>query len=105
MLAALYQIECLGEPHPALTDSPNAVRGKGQRLREEPLVETVARELRAYLAARALPEDLQGIDRELPFIERLREDPFEAPRSGAWKGMAQLKTAALGLDGFGRHPK
>jgi site-specific recombinase XerC len=61
------------------------VRGKGQRLREVPLVETVARELCAYLAARALPEDLQGIDRELPLIERLREDPFEAPRSGAPK--------------------
>lgn len=60
-------------------------RGKGQRLREVPLVETVARELRAYLAARALPEDLQGTDGELPLIERLREDPFEAPRSGAPK--------------------
>jgi integrase len=61
------------------------VRGKGQRLREVPLVETVARELRAYLAARALPEPLQGIDRELPLIERLREDTFEAPRSDAPK--------------------
>lgn len=62
-----------------------SVRGKGQKLREVPLAEAVAQELRAYLRERGLPEDLQGVDAELPLIERLRDDAFEEPSSGTRK--------------------